>query len=168
MKNLSLIKKGFNVKSFSTATSVQPWVDRESRIAKLRSELVLAEHSQMENYVLNLVKNYHRTTNKDAVTKNAVFSDHGLDSLDSIELCMQMEDELGYIVEAETISRFTKVKHLINFVNQMELYKRQHKTLPQFRAQEYTENWDDWLPKGEVIKAKLFGYTKEGENKAKH
>jgi len=158
------------------STQVQPWVETESRIAKLRGELVLSEQNQIVNYAINLVKGYYRTTNKDAITAESNFADHGLDSIDSLELCVQLEDELGYIIEAETMPKIKKVRHLINFIKHMEAYKQQHKLLPQEQAQLSDENWDDWLPKGEKIKEKLFGYTKTKteekkdlhENKAKH
>ena len=109
LKTLKFINKN-QLKNFSTTTSsVQPWVEVENRLSKLKGELVLTEHSKVEAYAINLVKGYFRTTNKDAVTAESSFKDHGLDSLDSLELCVQLEDEVGYIIEAETMPKVTKV-----------------------------------------------------------
>lgn len=57
-------------------------------------------------------------------------SDHGLDSLDTIELVIQIEDELGYLIDAEALELFTKPKHFVNFITQMEAYKTEHDRLP--------------------------------------
>ena len=167
--NKLILKNKFlatSFKCFSTNNHVQPWIEVENRIAKLKGELVLSEQSQIINYAVNLVKGYYRSTNKDAITADSVFEDHGLDSLDSLELCVQLEDELGYIIEAETMPKIKRVRHLVNFIKHMESYKQQHKILPQDAAQQSEENWDDWLPKGEKLKEKLFGYTKKAEHKA--
>ena len=99
-------------KAFST--QVQPWVEVESRLNKIRGELVLSDQTKIEQYAVNLIRNYYRSTNKDAITKDSDFKEHGLDSIDSLELCVQLEDELGYIIEAETMPKLTKVKHFIN------------------------------------------------------
>ena len=162
-KNVLRLNINKNLRFFSTEQSVQPWVGVENKLAKLRSELVLTEHSQIENYVVNLVRGYYRTTNKDAVTKDSVLEDHGLDSVDSLELCVNLEDELGYIIEAETMTKFSKVSHFINYILHLEAYKREFKVLPQTASQESTENWDDFVPQGEALKNKLYGYTKEGK-----
>lgn len=149
-------------KSFST--QVQPWVEVENRIAKVRGELVLSDKSNITKYAINLVKGYYRTTNKEAITLESQFSDHGLDSLDSAELCTQLEDELGYIIEAETIPKVNRVKHIVNLIEHFEAYKQEFKVFPQEKAHE-GENWDEWIPKGEKIKSKLFSYTKKKNNK---
>ena len=133
----------------------------------MRGELVLADEGRIENYVLGVVKGYFRTTYKDGLTIDSKLSDHGLDSLDSIEIGMILEDELGYIIEAETLPQFTKVKHFVNYIKQIEAYKKEHIILPQVRAQEDEENWDSWIPYGEKLKSKLFKMTtnkKEAKN----
>lgn len=139
--------------------AIQPWVEIENRLAKMRGELILAEHGQIENYVLGVIKGYFRTTYKEGLTMNSNLSEHGLDSLDAIELGMILEDELGYIIEAETLPQFTKVKHFVNYIKQMEAYKKEFVTLPQERAQQAEESWDDWIPYGEKLKSKLYGMT---------
>jgi len=86
----------------SSTGSVQPWVDIENRLSKLRGELVLSEHDKIENYVLGVIKGYFRTTYKDGIHLDSNLSEHGLDSLDAIELAMVLEDELGkelYIIK---------------------------------------------------------------------
>lgn len=166
LKSLKLNFYSFNKCSF-TSTQIQPWVEKEERLAKLKGELILSDRSHIKNYVIDLVKNYYRTTNKDALTLESNLQDHGLDSLDSIELCCQLEDELGYIIEAETMTKIKKVKHIVNFIEHLEAYKKEFKIIPQERATDPDENWDDWMPKGEIIKTKLFGYTKKGSNSIK-
>lgn len=76
------------------------------------------------------MRNYFRTTKKAKLTLESTFKDHGLDSLDSIELVIQIEDELGYIIDAENLGKFTKPKHFVNFITQMEAYKTEFHRLP--------------------------------------
>ncbi len=45
---------------------------------------------------MNLWRDYYRTTNKADVGAESMLEDHGLDSLDSIELSMKVEEDLGY------------------------------------------------------------------------
>lgn len=149
----------------TASNSIQPWVEVENRLAKLRGELVLADEGRIENYVLGVIKGYFRTTYKDGLSLDSVLSDHGLDSLDSIEIGMILEDELGYIIEAETLPQFTKVKHYVNYIKQVEAYKKEHIILPQVRAQESEESWDTWIPYGEKLKSKLFKMTTDKKQK---
>lgn len=157
-----------SIKPFSTQTQVQPWVETQNRLAKLKGELILSDQNQINNYAINLVKGYFRSTNKDNITAESKFEDHGLDSVDSLELCVQLEDELGYIIEAETMPKIKSVRHIINYIKHMEAYKQQYKVLPQDNALESDENWDDWLPNGESLKEKLFGYTKKKSSENLH
>jgi hypothetical protein len=48
--------------------------------------LVLKDNDQIEKYVISIVKNYFRTTKKAKVSLESTFKEHGLDSLDVIEL----------------------------------------------------------------------------------
>jgi acyl carrier protein len=152
----------------TSETKIQPWIDVENRLTRLRGELVLSEQDKIEKYVLGVIKGYFRTTYKDGITLESELTNHGLDSLDSIELCMILEDELGYIIEAETMPKLTKVKHFVNFIKQMEAYKREFVIFPQERAQKDEENWDDWIPKGEDLKNKLYSFTKKNKENAAH
>ena len=77
------------------SVQIQPWVDVENRLEKLRGELVLSQQDQIEKYVLSVIKGYFRTTYKDGLTLESNLSEHGLDSLDAIEISMILEDELG-------------------------------------------------------------------------
>jgi len=52
--------------------------------------LILKKEEDIKQYVINTVKNYFRTVNKSAVNLNSNLMDHGLDSLDSIEISMQV------------------------------------------------------------------------------
>jgi acyl carrier protein len=149
-------------------TRIQPWVEMENHIMRTRNELVLSDHDKIEKYVLSVIRGYFRTTYKDGLNLDSKLREHGLDSLDSIELGMILEDELGYIIEAEVLPKFTKPKHFVNYIKQMEAYKAQFHMLPQELAQKDEENWDNYLPFGEKLKAKLFSYTKnEGKKDAK-
>ena len=47
---------------------------------------MLKDRDEIERYVLNIVKNYFRTTKKAKITLDSNLKDHGLDSLDLIEL----------------------------------------------------------------------------------
>ena len=80
--------------------------------------------------MLSLVRGYFRTTKKASVTLDSTFADHGLDSLDVIELVIQVEDELNYLIDAEKLELFTKPKHFVHYINQMEAYKAEHEKLP--------------------------------------
>jgi len=53
------------------------------------------------------------------LTPESTLSDHGLDSLDAIEIAMQLEEDLGYVISAETLSQFSKVKHYITYIEQV-------------------------------------------------
>lgn len=78
--------------------------------------LVLKDKDEVEKYVINVVKNYFRTTKKAKVALDSQFVDHGLDSLDVIELVIQIEDELGYVIDGENLEKFKKPKHFVNFI----------------------------------------------------
>ena len=91
---------------------------------------MLKTNEEIENYVLSMVKNYFRTTKKASVNLESSFESHGLDSLDVIELVIQVEDELGYLIDAEKLELFKKPKHFVNFINQMEAYKTEFKRQP--------------------------------------
>ena len=92
--------------------------------------MVLKTNDEIEKYVLSLTKSYFRTTKKASLSLDSTFTDHGLDSLDVIELVIQVEDELGYLIDAEKLELFSKPKHFVNFIVQMEAYKTEHKRLP--------------------------------------
>lgn len=88
-----------------------------------RNSLILRKEEEIEKYVLNLINNYFRTTNKTQLTANSLLSDHGLDHLDSVELVVRIEDELGYIIPGEALLCFTSVKSYINYIKQTEDFK---------------------------------------------
>ena len=61
--------------------------------------------------------------------------------------------------------KFKKVKHFVNYVKHVEAYKKEFLGIPQFKAHESAENWDNWFKGGESIKNKLKGFTKKGKKK---
>jgi acyl carrier protein len=88
------------------------------------NHLVLHQRDSIEDYVFKMIKSYHRTTYRNGLTMESELSDHGLDSLDTMELVMQVEEDLGYKVSAENLSVFHKVKHFVNFIEQVENFKK--------------------------------------------
>jgi acyl carrier protein len=50
------------------------------------------------------------------VSKTSSLSEHGLDSLDAIEIAMQIEEDLGYTISAETLPSFRNVSHYITYI----------------------------------------------------
>ena len=80
--------------------------------------------------MVSITKDYFRTTKKASVTLDSHFTAHGLDSLDIIELVIRVEDELGYMIDAENLEKFKKPRHFVNFIKQMEGYKQEFHHLP--------------------------------------
>merc|ERR1740115_366242 len=60
--------------------------------------------------------------------------------LDAVELVIKVEDELGYVIDAENLEKFKKPVHFVNFIKQMEAYKEEHNRLPHedTKATKYT------------------------------
>ena len=96
-----------------------------------KNALVLKTDDEIEQYVVSITKDYFRTTRKASVSLDSAFADHGLDSLDVIELVIRVEDELGYMIDAENLQKFKKPRHFVNFIKQMEGYKEEFNRLPQ-------------------------------------
>ena len=92
---------------------------------------MLRSDDEIEQYVFSVVKDYFRTTMKASINLQSNFRDHGLDSLDVIELVIRIEDELGYVIDAENLEKFKKPLHFVNFIKHMEAYKEEHNRLPQ-------------------------------------
>ena len=111
---------------FKESDQVALWKEMKGQ----KDSLVLKTNDEIEQYALSLVKGYFRTTKKASVTLESKFADHGLDSLDVIELVIQVEDELGYLIDAEKLELFSKPKHFVNYIVQMEAYKTEHHRLP--------------------------------------
>ena len=64
------------------ADQVALWKD----LADKKNALSLKTSDEIEEYVISIVKSYFRTTKKASVSLESSFADHGLDSLDVIEL----------------------------------------------------------------------------------
>ena len=123
------------------ASKVALW---EEAVAKQETALVLQDREQVEQYVLNMIRGYFRTTQKSFISMESPLEEHGLDSLDRVELIMQVEDDLGYIIDAESLDRFRKPKHFVNFIVQLEAYKREFHRLP------HDDTVTDWSLDGNV------------------
>jgi acyl carrier protein len=95
-----------------------------------RNSLVLKSEPEIEKYVLNLFKNYWRIGNPGKVTLDSRFVDHGLDSLDAVELVVRVEDELGYVIPAEALRCFCTVSSFVNYIKQTEDFKREFNKEP--------------------------------------
>ena len=95
------------------AGEVSLWKEQQKQ---QETALVLKDQDQIEKYVLSIVRNYFRTTKKASLALDSSLKEHGLDSLDIIELVIQVEDELGYVVDAENLQKFSKPKHFVNFI----------------------------------------------------
>lgn len=76
------------------------------------------------------MKNYFRTANKKDITLDSKLSDHGLDSLDAVELVVRIEDELGYVIPGEALRVFTSVQSFVNYIRQTEDFKREFNKAP--------------------------------------
>ena len=97
---------------------------------EFRPYLVLKSQQNIEEYVISLVKSYFRTTYKNGVNINSVLSEHGLDSLDVVELVMMLEEDLGYDVATETLPNFFTVNHFVNYIQQVENFKTTYQKDP--------------------------------------
>ena len=110
-----------------------------------KNALALSNQDEIEKYVLSLVRDYFRTTHKSGVSLDSHFTDHGLDSLDAIEFVIRIEDELGYLIDAENLEKFKKPKHFVNFIKQMEAYKTEFNHLPHENTK-YAFNYKETFP----------------------
>ena len=97
-----------------------------------RNALVLRKKEQIEDYVIKMVGNYFKTTNKAGLTLESNLKDHGIDSLDVIELAMQVEEDLGYKISSENLTIFHKIKHFVNYIHQTENFKETYEKEPLF------------------------------------
>ena len=102
----------------------------KAQVDSTKNALVLKSDDEIEQYVVSITKDYFRTTRKATVTIDSEFSAHGLDSLDVVELVIRVEDELGYMIDAENLEKFKKPRHFVNFIKQMEAYKAEFNKLP--------------------------------------
>ena len=98
--------------------------------AQSQNALVLKTNDEIEKYVLGICKDYFRTTQKADLNMESSLKAHGLDPYDLIELVIQVEDDLGYLIDAENLNRFQKPKHFVNFITQIEAYRSEFDKLP--------------------------------------
>ena len=52
------------------------------------------------------------------ITRETTFEELGVDSLDTVEMIMKLEEDLGIELEMETESRFETVGDLVRFVEE--------------------------------------------------
>ena len=117
----------------------------KAQVDATKDALVLKTNDEIEEYVLSITKDYFRTTKKASVSLDSAFTDHGLDSLDTIELIIRVEDELGYLIDAENLEKFKKPRHFVNFIKQMEAYKEEFNKLPH-EGTKYSFNFEKAFP----------------------
>lgn len=115
------------VKQPEKKKDIQAYIDGQ---LVTRTHLVLKKSEDIDAYVIKTIRNYFRTTNKQGLTLESTLQDHGLDSLDSIEISMQIEEDLGYVISAETLPVLQKVKHYSNYIKHIEAYKEESKHAP--------------------------------------
>ena len=108
----------------------QPMVYDKTGAIVPRNQLVLHQEQEIEKYVVNLFKNYFRTAFKENVSVDSTFKDHGLDSLDAVEIVVRMEDELGYVIPGEALRCFSSVRSFVNYIRQTEDFKREFNKEP--------------------------------------
>jgi len=107
---------------------------------------VLKTGDEIESYVISITRDYFRCTRKQALDLDSAFADRGLDSLDVIELVIRVEDELGYLIDAENLIKFKKPRHFVNFIKQMEAYKEEFHRLPHDDTYVKGINWKEAFP----------------------
>ena len=125
------------------AREVDLW---RNQAEQTKNSLVLKTGDEIESYVLSITKDYFRCTKKQALDLDSAFTDHGLDSLDVIELVIKVEDELGYLIDAENLIKFKKPRHFVNFIKQMEAYKEEFHRLPHDDTYTKGINWKEAFP----------------------
>ena len=112
--------------STKSGEAVELWQEQVDN----QNSLVLKSNDEIERYVLGICRDYFRTTKKASIALESSLKAHGLDSLDLIELVIQVEDDLGYVIDAENLELFQKPKHFVNFINQIEGYRSEFNQLP--------------------------------------
>ena len=125
LQDLGLDSNSLAVRETSGSGAVDLW-----KAHSAKNELVLKTDDEVENYVLSITKDYFLCTKKQKVSLDSAFADHGLDSLDVVELVIRVEDELGYVIDAENLEKFKKPRHFVNFIKHMEAYKEEFGKAP--------------------------------------
>ena len=80
---------------------------------------------------MKTIKNYFGTTYHNGLVMDSLLVNHGLDKYDVIEIAMQVEEDLGYFIPAENLALFQKPKHFVNYINQIENFKRENQRNPE-------------------------------------
>lgn len=90
------------------------------------NQLVLRTRQSIEEYVMRVIKDYFRTTQRASLNMNSDLNEHGLDSLDLVEVAMQVETDLGYMIASENLAAFKRPIHFANYIEQVESFKAQY------------------------------------------
>ena len=114
------------VKAGKQDDAIEFWREYEDE----SNAIALKSDDDITNYVLEISKDYFRTTKKASLGVESLYEDHGLDKYDLIELIIQVEDDLGYVIDPENLTKFKKPKHFVNFIKQIEAYKTEFGKLP--------------------------------------
>ena len=114
LKTLSRFKSLTRSSPKPKATS-DLWFYKNGELTK-RTDLVLKQKESIEEFVLKKIKNYFRTMRINELNLESDLADHNLDSLDRIEILMEIEEDLGYKVATENIVSFHKPRHFVNFI----------------------------------------------------
>ena len=96
-------------------------------------------------YITKFVNKIITRYKKASLTLDSKFVDHGLDSLDAIEFVIRIEDELGYVIDAENLEKFKKPRHFVNFIKHLEAYKTEFNKLPH-EGNKYHFNFAEAFP----------------------
>ena len=65
---------------------------------------------------MKTIKSYFRTTFHAGLEMESPLTNHGLDKYDVVEIAMQVEEDLGYMIPAENLALFQKPKHFVNYI----------------------------------------------------
>lgn len=98
--------------SFSRIPSFRLFATHSSNIQKIQ----LNSHQEIETYVLRLFKDYFRTAHVIKLSLKSSFTDHGLDSLDGLELVTRIEDQLGIQASDDTLRTLNSVAAFVKFI----------------------------------------------------
>jgi acyl carrier protein len=97
---------------FSRIPSFRLFATHSNNLQKIQ----LASHQEIETYVLRLFKDYFRTANVIKLSLRSSFQDHGLDSLDGLELVTKVEDQLGIQASDDTLRTLNSVAAFMKFI----------------------------------------------------
>ena len=72
----------------------------------------------LEEKVINIVMEQLDVTKEECVLEASFIDDLGADSLDIVELLMEMEEEFGIEIADEELEKITTIKDVVDFLKQ--------------------------------------------------